>query len=102
LGPERFSARKCNKLLSLHSGEWHAACIDSKRERKKSVRYRINDPTIAMFQVEGGYVARTMSSGTIVDVCNEAIDGDRLVDVIWDGRKVMMFTQDLRSRAEPL
>jgi len=55
-----------------------------------------------MFQVEGGYVARTMASGTIVDVCNEAIDGDRLVDVIWDGRKVMMFTQDLRSRAEPL
>jgi hypothetical protein len=63
-------------------------------------RYRINDPTIAMFQNEGGYVARTIASGTVVDVCNEGIDGDRLVDVVWDGRNIMMFTQDLRSRAE--
>lgn len=62
-------------------------------------RYRINDPTIAMFQEEGGYVARTMASGTVVDI-NDAIDCDKLVDVVWDGRKIMMFTQDLRSRAE--
>jgi len=55
-----------------------------------------------MFQNEGKYVARTVASGTIVEVCGDAIDVDRLVDVIWDGRNVMMFTQDLRSRAEPL
>ena len=64
--------------------------------------YRINDPTIAMFLEHGGYVARTVASGTVVEVCNDAIDGDRLVDVMWDGREVMMFTQDLRSRAAPV
>ena len=31
-----------------------------------------------------------------------AFDGDRLVDVTWDGKKVMMFTQHLRSRAEAI
>jgi hypothetical protein len=67
-----------------------------------SLRYRINEPTIAMFEAEGKYVARTMASGTIVEVRGDAIDGNRLVDVIWDGRNVMMFTQDLRSRAESL
>jgi hypothetical protein len=65
-----------------------------------SARYRINDSTIAMFQEEAGYVARTIASGAVVDVCNDAIDSDGLVDVIWNGRRVMMFTQDLRSRAE--
>ncbi len=65
-----------------------------------SARYRVNDPTIAMFQEEGRYVARTVASGTVVEVSDGPLDGDRLVDVIWDGRNVMMFTQDLRSRAE--
>ena len=67
-----------------------------------STRYKINDPTIAMFQQEGKHVAQTIASGTIVEVTNNVIDGDRLVDVIWEGRNVMMFTQDLRSRAEPV
>jgi hypothetical protein len=65
-----------------------------------AARYRINDPTIAMFLEEGRYIARTVASGTVVEVCNATIDGDRLVDVSWNGREVMMFTQDLRSRAE--
>jgi hypothetical protein len=64
------------------------------------VFYRISEPTIAMFQEDGVYVARTVASGTLVEVCNGPIDGDRLLDVIWCGRNVMMFTQDLRSRAE--
>jgi hypothetical protein len=53
-----------------------------------------------MFQEGGVYVARTVASGAVIEVCNGPIDGDRLVDVIWDGRNVMMFTQDLRSRAQ--
>ena len=64
------------------------------------IRYRINDPTIAMFQEKGGYTARTVASGTVVEVGDGPMEGDKLVDVVWDGRNVMMFTQDLRSRAE--
>jgi hypothetical protein len=66
------------------------------------VRYRISDPTIAMFEEDGRYVARTVASGTVVEVSDGPLDGDRLVEVTWDGRNVMMFTQDLRSRAEPV
>jgi len=62
--------------------------------------YRIKDPTIAMFQEDGVYVARTVASGTVIEVCSGPLNGDRLLEVVWDGRKVMMFTQDLRSRAE--
>jgi hypothetical protein len=102
--PERFAARNCNKMQSLPELEWHAACnyqgAKARRKQLMSVRYRISDPTIAMFQEKGGYVARTVAVGTVVEVSNGPIDGDRLVDVVWDGRDVMMFTQDLRSRAE--
>jgi hypothetical protein len=28
------------------------------------------------------------------------LDGDKLVEVVWEGKRVMMFTQDLRKRAE--
>jgi len=65
-------------------------------------RYRIKDPTIAMFEEGGVHAARTVAAGMIVEVHNGAIDGDKLVEVMWNGRKVMMFTQDLRSRAEQL
>jgi hypothetical protein len=66
------------------------------------VRYRIRDSTIAMSQEHGRGTAYTVSAGTIVEVHNGNFDGDKLVDVTWDGRIVMMFTQDLRMRAERL
>jgi hypothetical protein len=64
-------------------------------------RYRITHPTIALFLEDGSHVARTVPSGTIVTVDSDAFDGDKLVNVTWDQKKVMMFTQDLRSRARP-
>jgi hypothetical protein len=64
-------------------------------------RYRIRDSTIAMFQEGEVHLARTVSAGTIVELPGESpLDGDRLVEVVWNGRSVLMFTQDLRSRAE--
>jgi hypothetical protein len=63
------------------------------------VRYRITNPTIALFHEDGRHVARTVPSGAFIHVETEAIDGNRLVDVSWENKKVMMFTQDLRSRS---
>jgi hypothetical protein len=63
--------------------------------------YLINNPTIALFHEDGRYVARTIPSGTFITVDSAAFDsGDGLVDVTWYGRRVMMFTEDLLSRAE--
>jgi hypothetical protein len=62
--------------------------------------FRITNPTIALFQEDGRHVAHTVPQGAIIRVDSAAFDGDKLVDVVWDGKRVMMFTQDLRSRAE--
>ncbi len=63
-------------------------------------RYRIKEPTIALFQQDGRHVAHTVPAGAIITVDDAAFDGDKLVNVTWDLKKVMMFTQDVRSRAE--
>lgn len=65
-------------------------------------RYRIKEPTIAMFHDDECGVARKISAGTIVEVPAGAADNNRLVQVIWEGREVHMFMQDLRTRAEEI
>jgi hypothetical protein len=64
-------------------------------------RYRVTNPTIALFQEDGRHVARTVPAGAIINVDSAAFDGDKLLDVTWEDKKVMMFTQDLRTRALP-
>jgi hypothetical protein len=63
-------------------------------------RYRLTNPTMAMVQEDGHHVSLTVPSGSIIEVDGEAFNGEKLVDVYWDSRKIMMFTQDLRSRTE--
>jgi len=62
--------------------------------------YRITSPALALFVKDGAYVSQMVPKGTIVTTDGATFNGDKLVDVLWDGRAVMMFTQDLRSRAE--
>jgi hypothetical protein len=63
-------------------------------------RYRITHPTIAVLLEDERHVTHMVPSGTIITVDNEGFDGDRLIDVTWDDKKVLMFAQDLRSRTE--
>jgi hypothetical protein len=64
-------------------------------------RYRINDPTIAIFYEDGRHVSHTIAVGTIVVVDGAVADG-RMLEVTWDDKKAMMFPQDLLARAERL
>ena len=60
--------------------------------------YRITSPTL--FLEGDGHVARTLSKGALVKIESETFNGNRLVEVVFEGKAVMMFTQDLRSRGE--
>jgi hypothetical protein len=63
-------------------------------------RYRINSPTIALFEEDGRHVANTVPAGAVIEISSDRFDGDKLLEVVWEGKRVMMFTQDLRKRAE--
>lgn len=63
-------------------------------------RYRITDPTMAMFEEEGCHIAHFLPAGAIITIDDDDYDESGFVDVNWDNQKVMMSTQDLRMHAE--
>ena len=64
-------------------------------------KYRLTTPMLAMFRDNGQHVARMAPEGAVINIVDgKPFDGERLMEVEWDGRIVMMFTRDLRESAE--
>ena len=62
--------------------------------------YRLNQPILSIHSDDHGTrIPLTVPPGAVVVVTNGPLDGQRMVDVQWDGKIVMMFTVDLRARA---
>ena len=65
-------------------------------------RYRLQTATLAIIAHDGQNCPTTVPSGAVVKVVAGPLDGNRLVDVRWDGKTVMMFTTDIRERCVKL
>jgi hypothetical protein len=63
-------------------------------------RYRLNIPTLAILSKDGQRVPMTIPYGGIVRVIGSTYDDRQLVDVEWEGKKLLMFAVDLRERGE--
>jgi hypothetical protein len=62
-------------------------------------RFKLENPTLALDVVDGRRVAITLPRGAVVKVvAGPTGDGDRLVDVISEGRVVTVFAFDLTVR----
>ena len=61
-------------------------------------RFRMQTPTLAILSQDGHRIPVTIPQGATVEVIEGPLDGNRLVDVAWEGKTVMMFTIDLRER----
>ena len=66
----------------------------------REVKFRINVPTIALFNEDGRQVARRIPVGSEIRVDETAIEGNKLIEVRWIATTVMMFSQDIRRRGE--
>jgi hypothetical protein len=53
-----------------------------------------------MFMEGGRHVGHLVPEGAVVFVDGETFNGDKLVEVLWAEKTVMMFTQDIRTRGE--
>ena len=63
--------------------------------------FRLKTPTLGIISSDDSHrVAVTIPKDAIVTVVNGPLDSNRLVDVLWEGKTVMMFTQDPRNRGE--
>jgi len=57
---------------------------------------------MAIHSVEGQRTTVTVPSGMVVLALQDHLDGDVLIEVTWNDKKYLMFTQDLRERSEPV
>jgi hypothetical protein len=62
--------------------------------------YRITSPALVLFQENNRHTSHMIPKGAVVTFEGKTFNGDKLVEVLWDGKVVLMFTQDLRSRGE--
>ncbi|HEY6390085.1 MAG TPA: hypothetical protein VIX89_02335 [Bryobacteraceae bacterium] len=75
-------------------------------------RYLLKTPTLAIAGPDRPvtkYSIRLLGStteliplGAVLKVIDGPLYGNRLIDVEWEGRTVMMFTTDIRERCEQL
>ena len=65
-------------------------------------KYVIKSPTIALFLEDGRHVAHLVPEGSIIVIESDTFNGDKLVEVLWGDKLVMMFTKDVRSRGEKI
>jgi hypothetical protein len=64
-------------------------------------RYRLTEPTLAMVAVDGHHTSLIVPTDTVIDLDGKTFNGDRLTEVLWEGRKVLMFTSDLKMSTVP-
>ena len=62
--------------------------------------YLISSPTIALFLEDGRHVAHLVPEGAMIST--KPFNGNRLMEVTWANKVVMMFTQDLRTRGKKI
>lgn len=68
---------------------------------KQNWSYRIKTPTMAILSLDSKRIIVTVPVDVIVKISQDPTEGDRLIDVMWNEKNYLMFTQDLRERAEP-
>jgi hypothetical protein len=61
-------------------------------------RYCISSPTIALFLEDVRHIAHMVPKGATITIDGKTFNGNKLTEVTWEERVVMMFTQDIRSR----
>jgi hypothetical protein len=94
----RFSSQESHSERTVNVST--AAIYRKRRQLMPIGRYRIIDTTVAIFEEGGTQVSRTIPVGAVILVSEENSARDDLAQVTWDGKKALMFLQDLRFRAE--
>ena len=63
--------------------------------------YKLTTPTLGILSTDVGEnrIPVTIPMNAIV-MAAETVDGNKLVEVVWEGKGILMFTQDLRTRGE--
>ena len=64
--------------------------------------YLISSPTIALVLEDGRQVAHLVPEGAMIRTDGKPFNGNKLIEVTWAEKVVMIFTQDLRTRGKKI
>ena len=65
-------------------------------------KYLISSPTIALVLEDGRQVAHLVPEGAMIRTDGKPFNGNKLIEVTWAEKVVMMITQDLRARGKKI
>jgi hypothetical protein len=90
----------------VHSAQGDAlislALPSERRISMTTETYVIFSPTIALFLEDGRHVAHLVPEGATISIDGKTLNENKLIEVTWAEKIVMMFTQDLRTRGKRL
>lgn len=64
-------------------------------------KYRTTSPMLGLISEASGHEAITVPAGSLLDLNGKTFNGNRLMETLFEGRMVMMFTSDLRAQTVP-
>ena len=67
----------------------------------KDRQFKLKTATIGILSVDGHQTLVTVPTGAIIDVVSDTYN-DSLVDVLWEGKHLMMFVQDVAERGDEI
>jgi hypothetical protein len=67
---------------------------------QKGERFRLTRYAMAIALREERHVAIMIPEGAMIEVLNGPFDGTRLMDVVYEGELIMMFTDDMKNHTE--
>jgi hypothetical protein len=65
-------------------------------------RFKLRNPALAIENVNGVRLRVTVPTRAILKVISGPLDGDQMVDVLWEDKRVRMFAVDLIARGTEL
>jgi hypothetical protein len=66
----------------------------------EGISYRLNAETLGILSKAQQRIVVLIPYNAVVTVVNGPLNGNRMVDVMWEEKLVMIFVEDLRARGE--
>jgi hypothetical protein len=68
-------------------------------EMYKDKRFRIKTPTLGILAIRNQRIPVAVPANATIEVVSHT-HANRMIDVVWEGRTLKMFAQDIRERGE--
>jgi len=65
-------------------------------------RFHLKTPILAIMTQDVAKIPVIIPKGAEVEIIDGPLNGNRLLDVRWEGKTVMVFTNDIHDRCERL